>query len=73
MSNWKRLTSTSGAKIDINLDAVAYLYPGQHGCTVYFAVTDASGKLVSLSVKETMDGIHAAASPGTAMSPSPST
>ena len=29
MSNWKRLTSTTGAQIDVNMDAVAYLHPGQ--------------------------------------------
>jgi hypothetical protein len=28
------LTNTSGAKIDVNMDAVAYLDPGQHGATV---------------------------------------
>jgi hypothetical protein len=63
MPTWKRLTSTSGSKIDVNMDATAYISPGQHGSTVYFLVADAGGKLVSLSIKETMDGVHAAMSP----------
>jgi hypothetical protein len=60
---WKRLTSTSIGNVDINLDHVAYIDRGAHGATIYFAVPGAVGKLVSLSVKESPDGIHAAPTP----------
>jgi hypothetical protein len=63
-SNFKELISTTGASIHVNMDAVAYLYPGQGHTTVYFAVADA-GKLPSVGVKEPPDAI-AAASPGSA-------
>ena len=29
--NWKRLTSTSSAKLDVNMDALAYIDRGAHG------------------------------------------
>jgi hypothetical protein len=41
------LTSTTGAQIDINLDAVAYLYPSKEFTTAYFTVGD-HGKLFSI-------------------------
>jgi hypothetical protein len=64
MPNWKRFTSTSGAKIDVNLDAVAYLDPAPHGATVHFAVPGAGdSKPFNLSVRESPDGIHAAPAP----------
>jgi hypothetical protein len=63
MSNWKRLTSTTGARIDVNMDAVAYLYPSAGLTTVQFMVADAHGKMLSISVKESPDRVHAAASP----------
>jgi hypothetical protein len=61
MSNWKRLTSTTGTQIDINLDAVPYLHPSTSKgfTTVYFTVGD-HGKLFGIGVKESLDGIHGA-------------
>ena len=67
-SNWKRLTSTTGAQIDVNLDVVAYLYPSKEHTTVYFAVGD-HNKLFSIGVKESLDGIHAAAAPSLVIAP----
>ena len=63
IAQFKRLTSTSGSAIDINMNSVAYIYRGRDHSTVYFAVTNADGKLLGLGVKETLDEI-AAASPG---------
>jgi hypothetical protein len=56
------------------LDALAggdevVLRRAESGSTVYFAVTDASGKLVSLSVKVTPDSVHAAMSPSADVAP----
>jgi hypothetical protein len=60
MPNWKRLTSTSGAKLVINMDAIAYIDSGVHGATLYFMVPSTVSKLVSVSVKEKPDDILAA-------------
>jgi hypothetical protein len=51
MSNWKQLTSTTGALIDVNLDAVACLYPSKELITVYFTVAGDHVKLFGISVK----------------------
>jgi hypothetical protein len=56
MSSWKRLTSTSGGKVDVNLDALAYIDAVVHG---------------SLTVKESPDAVHAAPSPRPAVPTNP--
>ncbi len=57
MADWKKLTSTSGAKLDVNMNAVAYISSAAHGATLHFALCDDYGKLVALTVKETIDAI----------------
>jgi hypothetical protein len=58
MADWKRLTSTTGAPVDVNMNTVAYISPEQHGATIYFAVPDQHGKLCSLTVKEKPDDVR---------------
>jgi hypothetical protein len=63
MSNFKRLTSTSNAKIiAVNMDAVAYIHPAQHGSTIYFVGASADGKLANIPVKESIADIGAVSS-----------
>jgi hypothetical protein len=59
---WKRLTSTTGAQIDVNMDTVAYLHPAQQGATttIYFTAAGSDGKLSNISVKGSIDHVHAA-------------
>jgi hypothetical protein len=35
MADWKRLTGTTGAPVDVNMNTVAYISPEQHGATIY--------------------------------------
>lgn len=58
MADWKRLTGTTGAPVDVNMNTVAYISPEQHGATIYFAVPDQHGKLCSLTVKEKPDDVR---------------
>jgi hypothetical protein len=63
---WKRLTSTTGDKVDINLNNVCYIDRGQDYTSIFFTVADQHGTMCSIRVREPPDGIHAAASPGSA-------
>jgi hypothetical protein len=60
MANWKRLTNVEGQKVDINLDAVAYIEPQTDGGSwIHFVGGRISeGRTFALGVKETLDIIR---------------
>jgi hypothetical protein len=61
MANWKRLTNVEGQKVDINLDAVAYIEPQTDGGSwIHFVGGRINeGRTFALGVKETLDIIRA--------------
>jgi hypothetical protein len=63
MATWKRLTNVEGQKVDINLDAVAYIEPQTDGGSwIHFVGGRISeGRTFALAVKETPDAIRVVA------------
>jgi hypothetical protein len=59
MAHWKRLTSSDGSKVDVNLDNVAYIQRYGDYTTVTFSAGRGDGT-ISVTVKETPDEIHMA-------------
>jgi hypothetical protein len=66
MATWKRLTNVEGQKVDINLDAVAYIEPQTDGGSwIHFVGGRISeGRTFALAVKETPDAIRVVAAEG---------
>ena len=59
MATWKRLTAVDGSKVDINMEAVAYIarYNDTTG-VVFLGGKSDSGSVLGYAVKETPDEIH---------------
>jgi hypothetical protein len=61
MAHWKRLTSTDGGQIDVNMDAVAYLQEFKDHTAIHFVGgLSAEGKATIVGVREKPDTIHLA-------------
>jgi hypothetical protein len=60
MATWKRLTNVEGQKVDINLDAVAYIEPQTDGGSwIHFVGGRISeGRTFALAVLEPPDAIR---------------
>jgi hypothetical protein len=56
VAQWKRLTGTDGAKIDVNMDAVAFMRPNSGATQIVFA--DRGGSMLAVLVKELIDEIQ---------------
>jgi len=60
MATWKRLTNAEGQRVDVNLDAVAYIEPQTDGGSwIHFVggrITE--GRTFALAVKEMPDAIR---------------
>jgi len=63
MATWKRLTNVEGQKVDVNLDAVAYIEPQTDGGSwIHFVGGRISeGRTFALGVSETPDAIRTGA------------
>jgi hypothetical protein len=59
MAHWKRLTSTDGGQIDVNMDAVAYLQEFKDHTAIHF-VGGLSAEGKAIGVREKPDTIHLA-------------
>jgi hypothetical protein len=60
MAHWKRLTNNEDFKVDVNMDAVAYMMNVKDHAVLWFAGGRGDGKFLSLSLKETPDEVHKA-------------
>jgi len=63
MAIWKRLTNVEGQKVDVNLDAAAYIEPQTDGGSwIHFVGGRISeGRTFALGVRETPDAIRTGA------------
>ncbi len=58
MAHWVRLTSVDGSKIDVNMDAVAYMHAFKDHTTIVFIGGRSEGKAMTVNVTEGPDTIH---------------